>query len=71
MSTAQFNQSYSNAYRVYVVTSTGWEGLSSASLVPNLIPRVACPLCGEPLDNKDGVTHCPFDGWIGEEGDTA
>ncbi len=26
-------------------------------------PRVACPLCGEPLDRKDNILHCPRGDW--------
>ncbi len=48
-----------------------WGGFVAATTQNDPIERVACPLCGTPLDVKDGITHCPFDGWIGEEGDTA
>ncbi len=27
-------------------------------------PPVACPNDGEPLDERDGVLHCKFDGWV-------
>jgi len=48
-----------------------WGGWVEATSPPDPIERVACPLCGTPLDIKDGVLHCPFDGWEGKEGDTA
>ena len=48
-----------------------WGGYTAAILPNDPVPRVACPECGQPLDIKEGVLHCPFDGWTGEEGDTA
>jgi hypothetical protein len=28
------------------------------------VPPVACPNDGEPLEERDGVVHCKFDGWV-------
>lgn len=48
-----------------------WGGYVAAITQNEPVQRVACPLCGTPLDFRDGLTHCPFDGWTGEETDTA
>lgn len=48
-----------------------WGGFAAATEPYPSIERVACPLCGTPLDIHNGVLHCPFDGWIGEQGETA
>ncbi len=53
------------------MTTQDWGGYLAANLQDEPEPRVACPLCGTPLDITNGVMHCPFDGWLGEEGETA
>ena len=25
--------------------------------------RTTCPICEWPLEEKNGILHCPFDGW--------
>ena len=48
-----------------------WGGYVAAVTPSPPVPRTACPLCGTPLDILNGVLHCPFDGWLGEEGEPA
>lgn len=28
------------------------------------VAPTACPNDGEPLEEREGVLHCPFDGWV-------